>query len=123
MGIMATKRLIASEYLWPGLAKDIVSWRRECQPAKASSQPATAVQPIQVPAARFTHVHVDLAGTLPMFVEGYQYIFTAIDISTSWAEAYRYPLKVVATADCMAALIHGWGAYYGVPISLHNLTP
>jgi hypothetical protein len=40
---------------------------------------------------------VDLVGLLPVTAEGHQYIFTAIDRSTRWAEAF--PLKAVAAAD------------------------
>jgi cleavage and polyadenylation specificity factor subunit 1 len=114
-GVRATRRLIASRYLWPGLAKDVLSWCRacqQCQRAKASREPPTAVQPIPVP-ARFTHIHVDLVGPLPVSAEGYQYLFTVIDRSTRWAEAL--PLMVVATADCVDALISGWVARFGVP--------
>ncbi len=40
-----------------------------------SSQGGKAVQPIPVPAARFTHMHVDLVGLLPTSAEGYHYQF------------------------------------------------
>jgi Integrase zinc binding domain/Integrase core domain len=115
-GIRATRRLVASRYLWLGLAKDIAAWCRDCQAcqrAKVTKQPAAAVQPIPVPTVRFTHVHVDLVWPLPPSAEGYQYIFTAIDRSTRWAEAY--PLKAVTTADFVAALVSGWVARFGVP--------
>jgi Integrase core domain len=78
-----------------------------------AKQPAAAVQPIPVPAVRFTHVHVDLVGPLPPSAEGYQYIFTVINRSTRWAEAY--PLKAVTSANCVAALVSGWVARFGVP--------
>jgi hypothetical protein len=61
-GIRATKRLIASCYLWPNLAAEVTAWCREClhcQRAKVVKQPPPAVQPIQVPTARFSHVHLD----------------------------------------------------------------
>jgi transposase InsO family protein len=118
-GIRATRRLIASRYLWPGLAKDVAAWCRECQDcqrAKVTKQPAATVQLIPVPATRFTHVHVDLVGPLPASAEGYTYIFTAIDRSTRWAEAI--PLKSIATADCVKAMVSGWVAHFGVPSCL-----
>jgi Integrase zinc binding domain len=49
-GIRATRRLVASLYLWPGLAKDIAAWCQDCQAcqrAKVTKQPAAAVQRIQ----------------------------------------------------------------------------
>jgi cleavage and polyadenylation specificity factor subunit 1 len=118
-GICATRRLIASRYLWPGLARDVAAWCRdcqECQRAKVTKQPAAPVQPIPVPCARFTHVHVDLVGPLPVTADGHQYIFTAIDRSTRWAEAF--PLKAVAAADCADAFIAGWVSRFGVPSCL-----
>jgi cleavage and polyadenylation specificity factor subunit 1 len=118
-GIRATRRLIASRYLWPGLARDVATWCRdcqECQRAKVTKQPAAPVQPIPVPCARFTHVHVDLVGPLPATADGHQYIFTAIDRSTRWAEAF--PLKAVAAADCADAFIAGWVSRFGVPSCL-----
>jgi transposase InsO family protein len=118
-GVRATRRLIASRYLWPGLAKDVAEWCRECQDCqrvKITKQPAAAVQPIPVPATRFTHVHVDLVGPLPASAGGYTYIFTAIDRSTRWAEAF--PLKSIAAADCAEALVSGWVARFGVPSCL-----
>jgi hypothetical protein len=56
---------------------------------------------------------VDLVGPLPVSAEGYQYLFTVIDRSTRWAEAF--PLKAVATTDCVDALVSGWVARFGVP--------
>jgi transposase InsO family protein len=56
---------------------------------------------------RFSHIHIDLVGPLPLptSTSGFQYLFTAVDHSTRWAEAF--PLRSVAVADCAAALISG----------------
>jgi transposase InsO family protein len=120
-GIRATRRLVASRYFWPAIFVarfcqrygSVVLGCQACQRAKVTKQPAAAVQPIPVPTVRFTHVHVDLVGPLPPSAEGHQYIFTAIDRFTRWAEAYL--LKAVTTADCVAALVSGWVARFGVP--------
>jgi hypothetical protein len=71
---------------------------QQCHQAKSSREPATAVQPILVLAARLTHVHVDLVGSLPVSAEGFQYLFSVIARSTRWVEAF--PLKLVSTAQC-----------------------
>jgi transposase InsO family protein len=118
-GVRATRRLIASRYLWPGLARDITAWCRDCQHcarAKVTRQPAAAVEPIPVPTSRFTHIHIDLVGPLPTSSTGMQYILTVIDRSTRWAEAI--PLANIAAADCADALISGWIARFGVPSQL-----
>jgi transposase InsO family protein len=118
-GIRATKRLISSRYLWPNLAKDVADWCRSCQRcqcAKITKQPAAPVQPIPVPAARFSHVHVDLVGPLPCSSEGFAYLLTVVDRSTRWAEAL--PLKATTAADCAAAFVAGWIARFGVPSNI-----
>jgi transposase InsO family protein len=117
-GIRASQRMIACRYLWPNLAKDIAQWCRECQDcqrAKVTKQPA-AVQPIAVPTVHFSHIHVDLLGPLPVSADGFSHIFTVIDRSTRWAEAF--PLKATAAADCADALIEGWKSRFGVPVFL-----
>jgi transposase InsO family protein len=117
--IRATRRLIASRYLWPGLARDVRQWWRECQDcqqAKAGKRPSPPMQPIAVPTIRFSHIHVDLVGPLPPAADGSQYILTAVDRSTRWVEAF--PLKAVAASDCAEALVSGWVTRFGVPACL-----
>jgi Integrase zinc binding domain len=68
-GIRASRRLIGSRFLWPNLAKDVAEWCKKfthCQAAKVTKQPISKVQPIPTPIQRFTHVHVDLVGPLPL---------------------------------------------------------
>jgi hypothetical protein len=57
-GVRATRRQIASRYLWPGLPRDVTTWCCNCQHcvrAEVTKQPA-AVEPIPVPTSRF-HPH------------------------------------------------------------------
>jgi transposase InsO family protein len=118
-GIRATRRLIASRYLWPNLAKEVADWCRAChacQRAKVCKQPPAAMQPVPVPTTHFLHVHVDLVGPLPCSADGFAYIMTAVDRSTRWAEAW--PLKATAAADCAEVFIAGWVARFGVPAFL-----
>jgi transposase InsO family protein len=115
-GIRATRRLMTSRFVWRGMSSDINAWCRECTAchrAKVTRQPPAAVQPIPVPAVRFTHIHVDLVGPLPTSADGYVYLFTIIDRSTRWLEAI--PLRSMDTAACVDALITGWVARFGVP--------
>jgi hypothetical protein len=74
------------------------------------------MQPIPVPITRFSHVHVDLVGSLSCSAKGFAYIMTAVDCSTRWAEAWL--LKVMAAADYANAFIIGWVARFGVPTFL-----
>jgi Integrase core domain len=78
-----------------------------------TKQPPAPVQPIPVPTARFSHVHVDIVGPLPCSSDNFSYILTAVDRSTRWAEAF--PLRATTAADCAAAFTAGWVARFGVP--------
>ncbi len=118
-GMRATKRLIAARVMWRGLNSDVAAWVKNCQQcerAKASRQHTTAVQPIAIPARRFTHIHVDIVGPLPAATCGSRYLFTVVDKSSRWLEAL--PMRDIAAASCADALIIGWISRYGVPAQL-----
>jgi cleavage and polyadenylation specificity factor subunit 1 len=105
-GTRATRRLMTSRVVWRGMTSDIARWVRECQHCsrgKVTSQPAAPVQPIQVPARRFSHIYVDLVGPLPVAADGSTYLLTIIDRSTRRLEAV--PLRNMETATCVEALI------------------
>ncbi len=115
-GIRASKRLLSACYVWPRMKTDIAAWCRDCvacQRAKMTKQPRASVQPIPIPARRFSHVHVDLVGPLLASEAGFLYIFTIIDRTTRWLEAV--PLKDISTASCIEAFMAAWVSRFGVP--------
>ena len=98
------------------MAADTTRWCRDCQfcqRAKVSRQPKAAVQPIPVPARRFSHLHVDLVGPLPCSSEGFNHLLTVIDRSSRWLEAI--PLNSTTAMAVADAFIAGWVARFGVP--------
>ncbi len=115
-GIRATRRMMSARYVWRGMSKNVAAWCRDCQDCqrgKVHRQPATPVQPIPIPAERFTHVHVDIVGPLPASEKGHVYLLTAIDRSTRWVEAM--PLRNMEASTCADAFFAGWVARFGVP--------
>jgi len=101
------------------MAADVGRWCRECadcQRAKVTRQPAAPVQPIPVPTQRFTHIHVDLVGPLPVSSEGQSYVMTIIDRSTRWVEVI--PLTSTTATKCADALVSGWIARFGIPATI-----
>ncbi len=118
-GVRATRRLIAARFVRPAMAADIAVWCRDCvacNRAKITRHVQAPVQQMEVPRRRFSHIHVDLVGPLPVSKEGFTHLFTVVDRSTRWPEAI--PLRATPTGDCVEALISGWVARFGVPAAI-----
>jgi len=119
-GIRATQRLVNNRFTWRGCSTQVAAWCRDCghcARGKVTQQESTAVQPIQVPSAKFWHVHVDLVGPLPTARDGYSYLLTVVDRTTRWPEAF--PLRGITATECADTFAAGWIARYGVP---HTVT-
>jgi hypothetical protein len=56
-------------------------------PPLSPSQSSAPVQPIQVPAEWFSHIHVDTVGPFPVAADGSTYLLTIIDRTIRWLEA------------------------------------
>jgi transposase InsO family protein len=117
-GVKASKRLVSTRYVWPGLAGDVAAWCRQCvgcQRGKVVRHVHLPPEQIPIPARRFTHIHVDIVGPLPPS-QGFQYIFTIIDRTSRWVEAV--PLANITAAACAEALFQAWIMRYGVPAAI-----
>jgi RNase H-like domain found in reverse transcriptase/Integrase core domain/Integrase zinc binding domain len=117
-GVHASVRLISARFVWPGMAKQVAGWARECvacQRAKVVRHVHLAPERIPMPARRFAHVHVDIVGPLPVS-QGFSHVLTMIDRSTRWPEVV--PLSSTATPACVHALLQAWVSRFGVPAVL-----
>ena len=116
-GIRASRRMISTRFVWKGMAADVGRWCRDClhcQRAKITTNITAPVEPIPVPAQRFSHIHVDLVGPLQASSDGHTHIMTIIDRSTRWVEAI--PLSSTTATACADALVAGWFSRFGVPL-------
>lgn len=60
-----TKKIIAKQFVWPGMQKDIADWAKTCLPcqrAKIHRHISRRPEQIPVPDDRFQHVHIDIIG-------------------------------------------------------------
>ena len=107
--------------VWSCMSRGVTQWVKDsqsCARAKVTSQPAAAVQPIPVPQQRFSHIHVDILGPLPVSKEGFRYLFTIINRSSRMLEAVL--LTNVETDTCRDALISQWVAASAYRPSSHR---
>ena len=121
LGIRPWKRMVASRFVWHGLAADVTAWRRDCTRCargKVTVKEATAVHKIPLPTVCFAHVHVDLVGPLPVSAAGQSHLLTVVDQCTRWPEAI--PMLSTTAEACMDAFVDKhWLARFGV---LHTIT-
>ena len=100
-GVRASRRLMSSRFVWPGMSRDVGLWVKSCIPcqkSKISTHVHASVPSIPVPTRRFSHVHVYIVGPLPVS-QGFSYIFTMIDRTTRWPEAV--PLASISAESCV----------------------
>ncbi|BHF70922.1 hypothetical protein SprV_0401397500 [Sparganum proliferum] len=67
------------------------------------------------PGARFSHVHLDIAGPLPLS-NGCSYLLTCVDRFTWWPEAI--PLPDIAAPTVVKAFLSRWVAIFGAPSTI-----
>jgi hypothetical protein len=65
----------------------------------------------------FSHLHVDLVGPL-QYSNNFNYIFTIIDHTYKWMEAF--PLSDTSAATCAKALTFTWISCFGIPKTINS---
>ena len=114
-GARTTTRLVANEFVWHNLKRDVAAWCSQCercQCSKVQRHTKSAIPCIPVPDKAFIHVHLDIVGPLPQ-CQGFNYLLTILDRYSRWPEAV--PLKGITADECASAFIANWVARHGVP--------
>ncbi len=114
-GIRATTNLIASRLCWDGMMKDVRTWAKNCvvcQRATVQQHNKAPIGSFSSPDARFSHVHLDLVGPLPLS-NGQTFLLTCVDRLTRWAEAI--PISDSKTETVVRAFLYHWVARFGSP--------
>ncbi len=114
-GRLASLRLVSSRFVWCRLSSDIMAWTRFClccQQGKIHCHVLLQPLPIPIPQRCFSHIHIDLVGTLQSS-NNCSHILTVIDRTSKWMEAI--PLVETSVAACAKALIFSWISRFGVP--------
>ena len=115
LGTKPTLKAVSSEFVWPGMRKDINNWRKlclDCHQSKVSQHTRAPLQDFKEQNCCFNHLHVDIVGPLTPS-QGFTYLFTIIDRFTRWTEAI--PMTDSTAPTCARALFREWIAIFGIP--------
>nr|VZI02490.1 unnamed protein product [Spirometra erinaceieuropaei] len=111
----ATDKLVSDRFIWPGMHNYLKAWTRAClgcQRNKVRRHNKTPIGTFPTPDARFSHIHLDIVGPLPLS-NGCSYLLTCVDRFTRWPEAI--PLSDVAAPTVVKAFLSRWVAIFGAP--------
>ena len=114
-GIRATQSLVSERYVWKNMNTDVRDWVNvclKCQRNKVIRHTQSPLQAFPMPDSRFTSIHIDIVGPLPVS-KGYRYILTSICRFSRWLEAI--PMVDMTAESVLSALWDGWIGRYGVP--------
>ena len=118
--IRATRKLIASKFVWHGLKKQVGLWTKQClacQKAKIQRHIKAPIIFYLPPSKCFDCANIDIVGSLAPS-EGNRFLLIMVYRYTRWPEAI--PPKEVTTLACAKAFVSTWVSRFGVPTHLSS---
>ena len=118
LGSRKVKALVKQRFIWPGMGQDVVKHTRSCEVCQRCSKVKARKAPLierEVLTEPFEVLGFDLVGPFPKGKGGFQYVLTAICMSSRWPEAI--PLKTI-TAKAVAAGMVEIFSRTGIPLQL-----
>ena len=117
-GVKSSQKLICQRFVWPDIKRYIKQKVQQClicQKNKVLKHNKTPIMPIENYGPKFSSIHIDLVGPLPLS-NGYTYLLTVIDRYSRYPDAI--PLQDIRTESIINALMLSWIARHGVPDSI-----
>ncbi|BHF70114.1 hypothetical protein SprV_0301316400 [Sparganum proliferum] len=117
-GSRTTDKLVSDRFVWPGMQKDLKAWTRAClgcQRHMVQRHNKTPISTLPTPDARFSHVHLDIVGLLPLS-NGWSHRLTCVDRFTWLPE--DIPPPDVTAPTVVKAFLSRWVAIFGATSSM-----
>ena len=84
----------------------------KCQQCKIHLHTKSPIGTFNNPDARFSHIHIDLVGPMPM-CQDYQYLLTVVDRFSRWPTTV--PIKDILTNTVAKTVLKEWISTFGIP--------
>ena len=118
LGARKVKALLKQRFIWPGMGQHVIAHTRSCEVCQRCSKTKARKVPLierEVLSEPFEVLAFDLVGPFPKGKGGFQYVLTAICMSSRWPEAI--PLKTI-TARAVATGMVEIFSRTGIPLQL-----